>query len=245
MSKWKVTRPSVLVRGKITKAEIYWLDGDQNIHLVPEPEFGWTLTSENGQANADGKIECEVEILDRYEHDYLDAVRSMGGRPVAAYGVWVQDLAHPPKTELHPVDALVCRMPDAAALAEAIKDAGKRRQPPKDVRVVWVHRVVAGSDDSWVDHPPFSDVTRSTAVTIPFPPMPDLPAPGGLGWTPRWEPKFKVRAAVDIIDSLAVEPASATLTLRISAKSYTDGGPGALVMDVATFWTPTGRDEVA
>ncbi len=85
----------------------------------------------------------------------------------------------------------------------------------------------------------------TAAVTIPFPPMPARPAaPNNLGWTAKWEPKFKVRAAVDLIDSLAVDASSSVLTLRISPKSYKHGGPGALVMDVATFWAPTGRDDI-
>ena len=246
MTKWTLRSPMELLVGTLVDAEIYLWDGDQNVFIVPDPAYRRLLVNRHGKENKpdesiDGSptvVECEVEILDRYEHDYLDAVRSLCGLKVSALGVWVDDDGHDSKTELHPLDALWGLLPQdrwppwiteflAIFGQQAADHAWQRDAPP-----VAIYRVVAGSDDSFVNHPPLTDETRAVTLTFPFAPSP------GPGWTPAWLPKFTVRHAVSFVDMTADLGTTAALVLKVEAKSYCDGGPGALVGDVVTYWKP-------
>jgi len=251
MSKWKLRRSSEKIIGTLTSATIYGLDGDQCVFIRPRADFDWILRNEAGAMNKGGQIECEVEILDRYENEYLEAVRTLVGRDVAAHGVWVEDIPHDAKTELHPLDAIVGQLPAGGGLESLIRAAKKEDDAdPKEIGAISVYRIVAGADDSWVQHPPRSDETRWIQLTVPFPPRPNQkpkkvpPAPVPHGWKPKWQPKFKVRQAIDMVDLLADDGEEATLTLRVAPRSYKSGGPGALVMDVATFWVPMGAGDI-
>lgn len=245
MTKWTLRSPMELLVGTLVYAEIYPWDGDHNVFIVPDTAYESLLTNRHGKKNKPDEsihgsptvVECEVEILDRYEHDYLAAVRSLYGLQVSALGVWVDDDGHDGKTELHPLDTLwglvpQDRWPQWITEFLAIFKTKATNHESLDSPPVSIYRVVAGSDDSFLNHPLLADETRAVTLTFPFPPSP------GPGWTPAWLPKFTVRHAVSFVDMTADLGTTAALVLKVEAKSYRDGGPGALVGDVVTYWKP-------
>lgn len=246
--KWSLRSERETLSGRLVAAQIYAWDGDQNIYIVPDTLFQHLLINRHGQINAPSEdrprsppeIECEVEILDRYEKDYLAGVRDLIGCTVNAAGVWVDDDGHDGKTELHPLDALWGVLPRKKwpawtrqlrpLLGERLRKARRVKKP--GAAAMQVYRLVAGSDDSFARHAPLTDQTRAVEVVLEFPPKP------AAGWRPKWRPSFKVRHNMSFTDQLVASATKAVLKLTLTAKSYLDGGPGVLVGEIATFWTP-------
>lgn len=116
--KWSLREYSRLLIGNlenvyVTAPGAHWWDysdGDTNIVIEPDDDHQELLINRFGRPNANGKIECEVNIPEDRRDQYTNWVSSMIGTTVMAIGVYVDDDGHGHKTELHPMDLIVGRV---------------------------------------------------------------------------------------------------------------------------------------
>ncbi len=231
--KWKIVdkkNPTRKVVGRLQKAYLYKLDGDLNFQIKPNKDYRY-LIEQGKLRNADGRIECEIETLDRYEDRIMEAFGGSLGAEFTAYGVWVNDTPHGSKFELHPVDALFTKL-RGQDIPVWTKEYKKKY---KGTRVA-VHRVFAGADQSDRRHPPLADKTRTTVVEIPYPTKPNDTK------KKTWYPDFKSSIAINKhtkhafeLGGTAEEP---VLLISITPRCFKQGEPGLLLLDIVTFWKP-------
>lgn len=231
--KWKIVDKKNPIRklvGRLKKAYIYKLDGDLNFQIKPNKEYK-SLLEQNGLRNEDGRVECEIETLDRYEDRVMEAFGSSIGSEFTAYGVWVNDTPHGNKLELHPLDALFTQL-RGKDIPLWTKDYNKKYRGTR----VLVHRIFAAADQSDRRHPPLADKTRTTVVEIPYPSRPK----GSK--TKVWNPEFKSDIAINKhtkyefqIGGTVEEP---VLLISITPRCFKEGEPGLMLFDMVTFWKP-------
>jgi hypothetical protein len=231
--KWKLIdkkNPVRKVVGRLRKAYIYVLDGDLNFQIQPDKEY-LGLIEQDGLRNEDGRIECEVEVLDRYEDQVMEAFEHGIGDEFTAYGVWVNDTPHGSKFELHPLDALFTRLRGKHVPLWTAGFKNKYRGSR-----LWVHRVLAAADQSDKRYPPLTDKTRTTVVEIPYPKKPADTA------RKRWVPDYKSRIAINEhcycefkIGGTFDRP---QLLISLTPRSFRDGEPGLMLFDIVTWWRP-------
>lgn len=231
--KWKLIdkkNPTRKVVGRLRKAYIYLLDGDLNFQIQPYKEYEH-LIEKDGIRNADGRIECEVETLDRHEDQVFEAFEHGIGGEFTAYGVWVNDTPHGSKFELHPLDALFTRLrgkhiPDWTSIF---------KEKYKGTRIL-VHRVFASADQSDKRFPPLADRTRTTVVEIPYPNKPRETK------TKQWRPEFKSRIALNEHCKHEYQvggtPDEPILMISITPRCFKEGEAGLMLFDVVTYWKP-------
>jgi hypothetical protein len=84
--------------------------------VLPDSASDNLLVNAAGDKNENGWITCEVEPLDALggEHNLNTHFGPLDGRTVKVRGVWVEDLSHSGKTEIHPIASLLSERPKPA-----------------------------------------------------------------------------------------------------------------------------------
>lgn len=231
--KWKIVdrrKPTRMVVGRLKKLYLYKLDGDLNFQIKPNKEYA-DLIERKGLKNKDGRIECEVETLDRYEQRVLEAFENCMGAEFTAHGVWVNDTPHGSKFELHPLDALFTKL-RGKDIPLWTKEFNKKYRGTK----LEVHRVFAAADQSDRRHPPLADKTRTTKLEIAFPAKPKDTK------TKRWKPEIKSDISINKHSKHTFKikgtKAKPVLEISITPRAFTEGEPGLMLFDIVTFWKP-------
>lgn len=220
--KWVLRKENIVFTGVITKAFLYWGDGDMNIFVRPNEEFHDLLVNRMGGWNQDGLIECEVEVLDDYELQYSHFLEPLIGKQIGVSGVFVDDRENPDKTEVHSINVIVGVL-DSKYYNYEIKTFVDRL----DGQSV-VYRVLAASDDSWFQHPQLSSKTLSTDLCL-------KPAHTIIEGEYSYPKSFRSTSLQ--IKTIVKEFSNDfnDLCFKIEPLSYAEGGPGVWLEDVIIY----------
>lgn len=236
--KWKIVdenNPTRKVVGRLRKSYIYLLDGDLNFQIEPFELYAG-LIDQNGVRNADGRIECEVEVLDRHEDEVMRAFDHCIGDEVTAYGVWVNDTPHGSKFELHPLDVLFTRL-----RGKYIPHWTYGFKEKYDGTRLMVHRVLAAADQSDNRHPPLTDLTRTTVAEIPYPRKP--PSSEQVEWIPDYKTRIFINEHCRFEFAMGGSELRPVLLISLTPRSFSEGEPGMMLFDVVTWWRPRNVDD--
>jgi hypothetical protein len=154
----------------------------------------------------------------------------IGPPDVTVKGVYVDDIGHDDKTEIHPVDLIIAPVAGSALPHDWIGDLARVNALEVGVGL-FAFRYAAASDDRGGETPPLQRQTRATSVTLPFPARP-------AGAT---EPQIEVRSAgarnaASHIDTTVIGD-TASAELVVTVKSRADGGPGFDQAEIALYWS--------
>jgi hypothetical protein len=156
---WAVLNANVTVKGTVAAVEWggshNWInlnkDGDWSLFIRPGLASAKYADNSSGVTNAPtkglvaGLIECEILPRDASQQLFNELFIPLGALlgtkpiPVTAVGVWVEDLSHDDKTELHPLQSVVAEVAANATSREfrvyALSDASSFHLPyrPKPV----------------------------------------------------------------------------------------------------------------
>lgn len=239
--KWKLVRPRETVRGIMENSEEA-SDGDINVFISPYEPYKHLLANENGVVNpvrdiGNGKqiIECEIEVNNDHKGRFLSEVSQFKGIEMYASGVYINDWTHNGRTELHPVDVFVVKLPE-------IYLTGDARFKHDDLLSLngtglFVHKIFMASDDSFMSYPPLSDTVRDVNIIVP---LPDKPTSPGL-WHPSWK-LDEIRNKKVYLDDVQMKLAGNNAYLEINTELYPlkEGGPSVFIGDFHTYWEKIG-----
>src|SRR6476620_7073964 len=108
-SKWFLDdweAPQRILIGALTDVHRSDSDDDSCLIVSPDPDLQALLVNRLGQTNDGGLLECEVNVGSAWRNSWEDWARSLVGSTITAQGVWVDDIEHASKTELHPLDVI-------------------------------------------------------------------------------------------------------------------------------------------
>jgi hypothetical protein len=238
-------------------------DGDTGIKIRPNPPFHHLLLRlEDGKENEDGKIECEINVWPpaRAEHgDWVNSMRSAWPpmSEVTAVGIWVEDLGHDNKTELHPVDIVFGRVHQSLIPAKW-QDFFAKNEGLELGRTMYLFRFAIATDgrglydiddDDGDGRPPLAWRTRPVTFTPELPPRPSLqiPQPQVIPLVPSWAMREHLAYGeiIEMHDAVRVVSGKEVLDITITPKSLTQeefradpSGPAAVLLgEFVTFWT--------
>jgi hypothetical protein len=138
---WRVLSDEETLVGKVQTLE-QADDKDWCMKVQPDSESDYFLENASGVANSDGQVECEVEPPNSVKFAAEHFCRGFVGNTIRIVGVFVEDLSHSNKTEIHPIVSMEMAIPGG------------------DVNRV-AFRIMVVSDSS---HSSIADPLRPTAV---------------------------------------------------------------------------------
>jgi HYDIN/CFA65/VesB family protein len=215
-------------------------DNDTNLEIVPrpEPEFQELLKNRHipAQVNANGLIECEINVGSDWRSQFEFFVNSLVGREVTAQGVFVDDDGHDSKTELHPMDVIFARVDDSQLPGDWIGALAAQRGLVLD-QSLFVTRFAAASDDREglvLSGPPLASWDRPTTIELPLPPVPP-----GDGWVPDFSLQVLRQDKATVDTAVVEDPLTGNLVVQvtITCQGRDYGGPGVAMGEIGTFWT--------
>jgi hypothetical protein len=228
--------PQRVVRGRFV--ELHRSDsGDEDTNVVIEPDAASFELIRNriGALNADGAIEGEVCVggdwRDGYEAWARTLIDGTLDGQVTAQGVWVDDDEHDSKTELHPVDVVFGSV-GASALPEDWIGELAAELGLAAGSTLFATRFAAASDTRADDRPPLAEWSRPFTFTVPLPPRP----PGDT-LTPALQIRTQLSANATIGAHGRQDAAGGAVDVTILCTGAEYGGPGAVLGEIATFWT--------
>jgi hypothetical protein len=143
-------------------------DHHTNVVIEPDDVSAPLLVNRNGGTNADGRIECEVNVGSDWRDRYEEWMKTLLSGAVTAQGVWVDDNDHDSNTELHPLDvnlgtvdsSFLCRGLDREPGQPAWAECG---QHPPRIPLRHCQRRPFGRDLGWAaGSPRFADEGRGS-----------------------------------------------------------------------------------
>jgi hypothetical protein len=214
-------------------------DNDTNMIIVPDAGSVGLLKNGKGKDNQRSEIECEVNVTEDGDgrRKFEPWVASMLHLQVTAIGVWVDDVGHDDKTEIHPMDLIIARVESSALHTDWIGELA-RQQGLRVGTTLFAYRYAAASDHRSVffgdGRTALSNRTRATKVTLAFPTRPIGPT----------SPQIQVRSggarnAGSHFDNVAINGNTANVNLVVTVKDRDHGGPGFDLAEVALFWAGT------
>ncbi len=237
MAKWTqrdTQNPRRMLNGTLQEAHIFSGDGDVNVEIFPHPDAASqaVLVNRFGAKNANGIVECEIEVDDSYENAYLQKLNGFKNQPVTVIGVWVDDNDHDNKTELHPIDGIFVRRSDSNLTAHELDI----KQKYAVGNMIAAYAIFLAADDSWLIYPPLSEVTRPITFGFALPPRP--PVSAGHTLRPMIEPKYEVIKNTTVsAPTFNDSPTSPYFTVEFTCKAdSTLDVPGTLIGEMVTFW---------
>jgi hypothetical protein len=252
MAKWNLDAPQQILVGKLVDVHRSDTDDDTSVNVQPDPTSA-LLRNRAGHKNANGWVECEINVGSAWRADYEGWVSSLLGRTVTAHGVFVEDTEHDDKTELHPLDLVFAAVGSSHLPGDWIGSLASQQHLTVGTSLLAV-RFAAASDDRDDDRPPLSNSTRAATFTLPFPPHPQPPAheepaalPGVVpGVVPRLAPLTRMRlglqAQATIATHVRAQGTTTVLDVTVTCLGRDHGGPGAIAGEIVTFWgEPTAR----
>jgi hypothetical protein len=236
-------------------------DGDTGIKIRPNPPFHYLLVNEGGNQNEDGNIECEINVWPpaRSEHgNWVDSMRSAWppASEVTAVGIWVEDLGHDNKTELHPVDIVFGRVHESL-ISEKWQDFLGKHEGLKLDHNMYLFRFAIATDgralydiddDDGDGRPPLAWRTRPVTFTpeLPPPPSPQIPQPQAVPFVPSWAMREHLTYGeiIEMHDAVRFVSGKEVLDITITPKSLTQeefradpSSPAAVLLgEFVTFW---------
>lgn len=222
-------------------------DGDTNLEITPD----------NADLLREGQtvLECEINVGGGHEGHYEDWVRSLIngtlnpdgtiGSKVTAQGVWVEDLGHGGKTELHPMDVVFGSVPASRLPGDWIGDVAAGHGLVVGQGLL-AYRFAVASDDragEFQSAPPLAPYTRPVTFSLPFPPQPAE----GLS-VPRHELRLDLsdNGTIEISDPVADGGGGTVLPVTVTcvaayddpAPGADDQNPGAVTGEIVAYWVP-------
>jgi hypothetical protein len=195
-----------------------------------------------------GSLEGEVRLADGLQPYVDESLAQAKGQKVIAYGVWVDDVKHDSKTELHPLDALTFELANLPAWVVKLKDQLQTDAGKEAADTLRVYRIIAATDKT----PPFPEsiafkrcpyagVTRPLTLEIPVVAQP----------RPNWRPEFldNVQRALKVRQNTIVmsfnDDGSPVVRVELVLPCDEDGGPAGIIQDIATWWDPRALEVAA
>jgi hypothetical protein len=224
-------------------------DGDTNLEITPDPQFADLLRQDQTV------LECEINVGGGHEGHYEDWVRSLIngtlnpdgtiGSKVTAQGIWVEDLGHGSKTELHPMDVVFGSVPASRLPGDWIGDVAAAHGLVVGQGLL-AYRFAVASDDragEFQSAPPLAPYTRPVTFSLPFP----LPPAEGLS-VPRHDLRLDLsdNGTIEISDPVADGGGGTVLPVTVTcvaayddpAPGADDQNPGAVTGEIVAYWVP-------
>lgn len=232
-SKWFLDdweAPQRILVGALTDVHRSDSDDDSCLIVSPDPDHQALLVNRLGETNAGGLLECEVNVGSAWRDAWEGWARSLVGSTVTAQGVWVDDIEHASKTELHPLDIVYAAVSVSALTDDWIGSLAAAQQLAVGESLNAV-RFAAASDIRDGDLPPLCQWTRPVRFSLLFPPMPNAGTPAATS-----DYRLETQANSTIATTVRQDASGSFLDVTITCLARDFGGPGALTGEIVTYW---------
>jgi hypothetical protein len=206
-----------------------------------------------GALNADGNVECEINVWSGFRSQHQEWVASLldGDRQVTAIGIWVEDTGHNDKTELHPVDVVFGAITSSLIPGDWISQLAADRglqvgASMKAFRFALASDVRGFGLFALSERPPFAGDTRDVTFEV------DLPQrPTDTNLVPTWDMKLSLDNTSTVRAGWRPTGGQQVLEVTATLQSLTDldflspvtaGPPGVLLGEIVTYWGPPPPD---
>jgi hypothetical protein len=257
--------PQRFVVGELTNVHrsSFPSDGDTNLEITPDgpdpdvpnsPDFRTLLRGHVDGVVDQTVLECEINVGGDWQDHYEDWVRSLidgttDGK-ITAQGIWVEDLGHGSKTELHPMDVIFGSVEGSLLPGDWIGAVAARHGLVVGDSLLALRFAVASDDrqGEFQSAPPLAPYTRPVTFLLPFPAQ-----PAGGAATPESDLRIDLQANATIEigdprpDPLVNPKRAGNMVLPVTvtcvaayddpAPGASDEGPGVLTGEIVTFWS--------
>jgi hypothetical protein len=111
VSGWNELADGVTIAGRVVSHEYNGVDSDWVLAVEPDASSAPRLVNSHGQRNANGLIECEIDVSSPYNSYVAEQTyfTSLVGTDISVTGTWSEDKSHGDKTEIHPITSIIRR----------------------------------------------------------------------------------------------------------------------------------------
>jgi hypothetical protein len=239
--------PQRVVVGNLTNVHrsSFPSDGDTNLEITPDPSDPDSMALLGGGGQT--VLECEINVKgdqqDHYENWVRTVINGTTDGKISAEGVWVEDLGHNSKTELHPMDVIFGSVPASTLPGDWIGDLACQHGLVVGDSLIGYRFAVASDDRAgeFQSAPPLAPYTRPVTFNLPFP---QRPAQGLWTATTAQRIDRQDNATIEVGDAFVDAAGKTLLPITVTCTAaYDDPAPGAddqvpgvLTGEIVTYW---------